>query len=82
MLRPALLGLLLTLTQALPAAEEIEPLDADFLDYLANMEREDDDWTLLADAEDRPPAATDKAAAEAKAPKPAKEAAPTAADER
>lgn len=82
MLRPAVLGFLLTLSLPLPAADEIEPLDADFLDYLANMEREDDDWTLLADAEDRQPAATDKAATEVKAPKPAKEAAPTAADER
>lgn len=82
MLRPAALGLLLTLTQPLLAADEIEPLDADFLEYLANMEREDDDWTLLADAEDRQQAAADKAAAEAKARKTAKEAAPPAADER
>jgi hypothetical protein len=70
------------LTQALHAADEIEPLDADFLEYLANMEREDDDWTLLADAEDRQRTSTDKAAAEAQAAKKAKEAAPPAADER
>jgi hypothetical protein len=81
-LRPAVFGLLLTLTQALPAADEIEPLDADFLEYLANMEREDDDWTLLADAEDRQRTSTDKAAAEAQAAKKAKEAASPAADER
>ena len=30
------------------AADEIEPLDVEFLDYLANMEGDDDDWTLLA----------------------------------
>ena len=70
------------LTQALHAADEIEPLDADFLEYLANMEREDDDWTLLADAEDRQRTSADKAAAEAEAAKKAKEAAPPAAAER
>jgi hypothetical protein len=32
------------------AADEIEPLDGDFLEYLANMEDEDDDWTLLEEA--------------------------------
>ena len=82
MIKPAVLGFLLTLSQPLLAADEIEPLDADFLEYLANMEREDDDWTLLADAEDRQPASTDKAVAEAKARKAEKEAAPPAADER
>lgn len=77
-----MVGFLLTLSQPLPAADEIEPLDGDFLEYLANMEQEDDDWTLLADAEERQSAATDKAAADAKARKTAKEAAPPAADER
>lgn len=77
-----MLGFLLMLSLALPAADEIEALDADFLEYLANMEREDDDWTLLADAEDRQRSSADKAAAEAKARKTAKEAAPPAADER
>lgn len=33
------------------AADEIEPLDLEFLDYLANMETDDDNWTLLDDRE-------------------------------
>lgn len=77
-----MLGFLLTLSLPLPAADEIEPLDADFLEYLANMEREDDDWTLLADAEERQRTSTDQAAAQAQPAKKAKEAAPAAADER
>jgi hypothetical protein len=35
-------------------AEEVEPLDADFLLYLASLESEDGDWTELADEEPAP----------------------------
>lgn len=43
---------------AAPAADEFEPLDADFLEYLANLEADDDNWTLLDDP-DRQPASRD-----------------------
>ncbi|MFC4310573.1 hypothetical protein ACFPN2_15890 [Steroidobacter flavus] len=62
------------------AADEIEPLDADFLEYLANMEDEDDDWTLLEDAPRKP--TEREQASKAEAPKPSKEAAKPAVDER
>lgn len=39
---------------AAQAADQIEPLDADFLEYLANMESDDDDWTLLDEADHEP----------------------------
>ncbi|HEY0683528.1 MAG TPA: hypothetical protein VGD45_14430 [Steroidobacter sp.] len=32
-------------------ADEIEPLDGAFLEYLANLEAEDGDWTLVAPPE-------------------------------
>ncbi len=38
------------------AADEIEPLDADFLEYLANMEAMTTDWTLLDDPDRKPEA--------------------------
>lgn len=51
-----------------------EPLDKDFLDYLASCEGKDDDWTVIADgkkerrkAEKEPPKAappTDKSSAQ------------------
>jgi hypothetical protein len=49
-------GVLLLLSLTALAADPIEPLDGDFLDYLANMEGDDDDWTLLADVEEAPTA--------------------------
>jgi len=50
---PALaLGLWTLLSQA----EDLEPLDADFLEYLASLEDEDGDWTEVAD--DPPPKAS------------------------
>jgi len=52
MRRPVSLSVLLLLSLTAPAADQIEPLDGDFLDYLANLEGDDDDWTLLADAEE------------------------------
>ena len=33
-----------------------EPLDADFLDYLANYEGKDDNWTVVANDKERPKA--------------------------
>lgn len=68
--------LLAAMTQA---ADEIEPLDGDFLEYLANMEDEDDDWTLLEEA---PRRAATTSEAEQAAKKPSKEAAKPAVDER
>lgn len=65
--------LLGALTQA---ADEIEPLEGDFLEYLANMEDEDDDWTLLEDAPRK--AASDEQSTK----KPEKEAAKPAVEER
>lgn len=41
--------LLLLCLPRLAAAEEIEPLPVDFLEYLANLESDDEDWTLFAE---------------------------------
>lgn len=69
---------------ALHAAEDIEPLDADFLDYLANMEDEEDDWTLVEEARGKAPPATESASSgkKADASKPSKEAAKPAVEPR
>jgi len=69
---------------ALQAAEEIEPLDADFLEYLANMEDEEDNWTLIEEARGKPAAASESAqsATRAEARKASKEAAKPAVEER
>jgi hypothetical protein len=61
------------------AADEVEPLDGDFLEYLANMEDEDDDWTLLEDAP-RKPATTSEG--EQSTQQPDKEAAKPAVEKR
>lgn len=66
------------------AADEIEPLDADFLEYLANMESDDDNWTLL-DNPDQQPASQDSESEPADPPaarKASKEAAKPAVEER
>lgn len=63
------------------AADEIEPLDADFLEYLANMEDEDDDWTLLAEAP-RKTGDGEQSTRQSEAPKTNKEAAKPAVEER
>ena len=42
-------ALLLGLFALASRAEDIEPLDADFLEYLASLESEDGDWTDVAD---------------------------------
>jgi hypothetical protein len=68
--------LLAAVTQA---ADEIEPLDGDFLEYLANMEDEDDDWTLLEDA---PRKAATPSKDEQSSQQPDKEAAKPAVEKR
>lgn len=74
--RVALLMGLVLVSGGARAADEIEPLDGAFLEYLANLEGDDDDWTLLADADrgrDTPSQADDAKAKEAnKAPQEAK----------
>jgi hypothetical protein len=79
MARWLLPAVLVLLSQAAPAAEEVEQLDADFLEYLANLEGDDDDWTLMAAAEEARAAAGKGDDPPRKA---AKEADPPAADER
>ena len=81
MFKRVLVPMLVLLSLSAFPAEQIDEVDADFLDYLADMEGEGDDWTLLADAEDQakaartPPPASDSTKA-------SKEAAPPAVDER
>ena len=66
--------ILVLLSAVAVAAEEEEQLDADFLEYLANLEGDDDDWTLVAQAEEvRKPPRKD---AESKTPQPSKQADP------
>lgn len=74
------MGVLLLLGAGASAAEEAEQLDADFLEYLAHLEGEDDDWTLVAQpAEARTPPPKK---AEGKTPQPSKQADKPAVDER
>lgn len=61
------------------AAEDEEQLDADFLEYLANLEGDDDDWTLVAQAEEVPKPPWNEA--ERKTPQPSKQADRPAVDE-
>ena len=63
-----------------PAAEESEQLDAEFLEYLANLEGDDDDWTLVAEAEETPSPPRKKV--DSQAQEPSKQADPPAVDER
>jgi hypothetical protein len=73
--------LVLGLVTLLCRAEDVEPLDADFLLYLASLESEDGDWTELADEETAPKEC--KPTADGKCPKADQEdAAPPAAKER
>lgn len=46
------------------AAEKLAPLDAEFLEYLANFGSDEQDWTLFADEEPatEPPPAKEPAA--------------------
>jgi hypothetical protein len=68
------------LSATAPAAEDAEQLDADFLEYLAHLEGDDDDWTLVAQGEEPQP--TPRKDADIKAEKPSKQADPPAVDER
>jgi hypothetical protein len=77
-LSAAVLVLLSTLAQA---AEDSEQLDADFLEYLAHLEGDDDDWTLVAQPEEAP-TPPPKPAEKSKAPQPSKQADKPAVDER
>jgi hypothetical protein len=63
----ALPALLLGLWTLVGRAEDIEPLDADFLEYLAALEGADGDWTEVSD--EPPPAPDCKAADERKCAK-------------
>jgi hypothetical protein len=79
MVRGLSAGVLVLLSAIAPAAEEPEQLDADFLEYLAQLEGDDDDWTLVAQPEEAPPPAKK---AGSKTPQPSKQADQPAVDER
>ena len=81
MFKLATMTLLLLLNSSGYAADDIEPLDGAFLVYLANMEGDEDDWTLLAEASEAPPATQDEDSS-AKPEKTSKEPAAPAVDER
>ena len=69
-MRGALLFAALMLAAAARAEDgKIEPLEADFLEYLAIMEGDGDDWTLLAEAAHKVEATKDAAAAPRKSTK-------------
>ena len=80
MVRGLSAGVLVLLSALAPAADDSEQLDADFLEYLAHMEGDDDDWTLVAPPEEAQEAPAAKA--ESKAPQPSKQADKPAVDER
>jgi hypothetical protein len=61
-------------------ADETEQLDADFLEYLAHLEGDDDDWTLVAQSE-QPQSQSDEDT-DRKAEKAPKQADRPAVDER
>lgn len=70
---------------ATQAADEIEPLDAAFLEYLANLEADDDNWTLLDDPDSEPASKdpeNEQPAEKPAARKSSKEAAKPAVEER
>ena len=46
-------AILTSLSGAAALAAPPEPLDADFLDYLANCEGKDDNWTVVASVKER-----------------------------
>ena len=73
-------GVLVLLSAIAPAAEEAEQLDAEFLEYLAHLEGDDDDWTLVADPQEAQTPLPEKA--ESQTPKASKQADPPAVDER
>lgn len=78
MIRGVSACVLALLSATAPAAEEVEQLDADFLEYLANLEGDDDDWTLVAQTEE---ASEPRKDADSNPRKPSKQAEPPAVDE-
>lgn len=73
------------LGSATHATDELEPLDADFLEYLANLEADDDNWTLLDEPDSKPASQDSESEPPVKRPatrKPAKEAAKPAVEKR
>jgi hypothetical protein len=60
------------------AAEKLAPLDAEFLEYLEDLEGDEEDWTLFEEKKPPPPPPPKPKATD----KPAKEAAPSAADKK
>ena len=80
MIRGLSAGVLVLLGAVATAAEEAEQLDAEFLEYLANLEGDDDDWTLVAQADE--PATPPRKEAESKTPPSSKQADRPAVDER
>lgn len=80
MIRVASACVFVLLGATAPAAEDVEQLDADFLEYLAQLEGDDDDWTLVAQPEEAqtPP----RKEADSRARKPSKQADSPALDER
>src|ERR1044072_5050045 len=72
MVRGLSAGVLVLLSALAPAAEESGQLDADCVEYLAQMEGDDADWTLLAQPEEAPAPPPKKA--ESKTPQPSKQA--------
>jgi hypothetical protein len=80
MIRGISASVLVLLSAFASGAEESEQLDADFLEYLAHMEGDDDDWTLVAQPEEAPTPASKEA--KPKTAPPSKQADRPAADER
>lgn len=80
MVRSFSAGVLVLLSAVASAAEESEQLDADFLEYLAHLEGDDDDWTLVVRPEEAPAPPPQKA--ESKPSQPSKQADEPAVDER
>jgi hypothetical protein len=70
---------------ALWAADQIQPLDGDFLDYLGDLESDDDNWTLLDGADASSASQDSETEDQAEKPslrKPSKEAAKPAVEQR
>jgi hypothetical protein len=85
-LRSALTLAMLGVATGVCAADELESLDADFLAYLAELEGDEDDWTIVeppANAAAKPAAApkadTPKATGRSTPQQPAKPARPAPA---
>jgi hypothetical protein len=79
-LSACVLALLSAIALAAEKEKEAEQLDGDFLEYLAHLEGDEDDWTLVAEAEEAksPP----RKEPESQPPKTSKQADEPAVDER